>query len=93
MQKTGKTKQTHSFGNARYIRTFDLLHKKKKEWDIKHNLAKTANKHMIRNPVSKIKIPYPKTIFKSHIQSLNCKILHKINKLLHKINKLINQII
>ena len=77
-------KGIHS-SNAEYIRTFDLLHKKKKEGDIKHNLAKTSNKHMTRNPVSKIKIPYPKTIFKSHIQSLNCKILHKINKLINQI--------
>jgi len=62
MQKTGKTTQTHSFGNAGYIRTFNLMHKKKKEGDIKHNLAKTADKHITQNPVSKIKIPYPKTM-------------------------------
>ena len=38
------------------------MHKKKKEGDIKHNLAKTADKHITQNPVSKIKIPYPKTM-------------------------------
>ena len=55
-KKTGKTTQTHPFGNAGYIRTFNLLHKKKKEGDIKHNLAKTADKHITQtqNPVSKI---------------------------------------
>lgn len=66
MQKTGKSVQIHSFNKIKNISEHltDSIRKRKEE-------PKTADKHIVRNPVSKIKM----SLFKNNgKQTINIQI-------------------